>query len=349
MMYMLKNKSQNSFTSSINSAFDNIKGLGFNTVYVQVRAFGDAYYTSSLFPSGEQYDGTMGGAMDFDPLAIMVKSAHDRGLSIHAWINPMRLGDDTDIKNVSGTVLYKKWYNDDNRRGKMVVKSGNNWYLNPAYADCVNLIADGIAEILSGYNVDGIQIDDYFYPTTNASFDKAAYAASGTSLSLTDWRYQNVNRMVKKLYDTVHSVSPDAVFGISPQGRIENNADLYADVSIWCSSAGYCDYILPQVYFGFEHKTVPYSETIRAWSGMIKTPSVKLVIGLAPYKIGIAESYTGAGKNEWKNNNNIISRQMADAKNLKNYGGVALYRYDSVFAPDENVRAAVAAEVALIE
>jgi uncharacterized lipoprotein YddW (UPF0748 family) len=346
---MLKNKPQSSFAANINTAFDNIKDLGFNTVYIQVRAFGDAYYNSRLFPSGEQYDGTMGGSMEFDPLAVMVKSAHDRGLSIHAWINPMRLGDDNDMKNVSDSVLYKSWYNDDNRRGKMVVKSGDNWYLNPAYADCVNLISDGIAEILSGYNVDGIQIDDYFYPTTNASFDKSAYAASGTNLSLTDWRYQNVNRMVKKLYDTVHSVNSDAVFGISPQGRVENNAELYADVKLWCATAGYCDYILPQVYFGFEHKSVPYSETIRTWSSMIKAPGVKLVIGLAPYKIGVAESFSGTGKNEWKNNTNIISRQMADAKNLKNYGGVALYRYGSVFEPESDVRAAVAAEVALIE
>ncbi|MDR0992915.1 MAG: family 10 glycosylhydrolase [Ruminococcus sp.] len=346
---VLKNKSRESFTGSINSVFDNVKSLGFNTVYVQVRAFGDAYYSSALFPSGEQYDGTIGGDMDFDPLSVMVKSAHDRGLSIHAWINPMRLGNDSALRNVSSTFLYKQWYNDENRRGKMVVKQGSYWYLNPAYADCVNLITDGIAEILSGYNVDGIQIDDYFYPTTNASFDKSAYAASGTSLSLSDWRYQNVNRMVKKMYSTVHSVTPDAVFGISPQGRVENNAELYADVKLWCSTVGYCDYILPQVYYGFENAGAPYSDTIRTWSGLIKAPGVQLVIGLAPYKIGAADSYAGSGKNEWKNNNNIISRQMADAKNLKNYGGVALYRYDSVFNPENAVRAAVAAEVALIE
>jgi uncharacterized lipoprotein YddW (UPF0748 family) len=329
--------------------FDNIKGLGFNTVYMQVRAYGDAYYSSALYPSGEQYDGIMGGAMAFDPLSVMVKSAHDRGLSIHAWINPMRLGDDTDIKNVSDSYLYKQWYNSDNRRGKMVVKSGNYWYLNPAYSDCINLISDGIAEILSNYNVDGVQIDDYFYPTTNASFDKSAYSSSGTSLSLSNWRYQNVNRMVKRLYDTVHSVMPDAVFGISPQGTVENNAPQYADVTLWCKTAGYCDYILPQVYMGFEHATAPYEELISTWSSLVKAPGVKLVIGLAPYKIGATDNWAGSGKNEWINNTNIISRQMASAEKLSNYGGVALYRYDSVFAPEQSVAAAVAAEVRLIE
>jgi uncharacterized lipoprotein YddW (UPF0748 family) len=349
MISMLQNKSRESFTSSINTAFDNIKDLGFNTVYVQVRAYGDAYYSSSLFPSGKYYDGKMGGSMAFDPLAIMVKSAHDRGLSIHAWINPMRLGNDTDIKGVSDSFLYKQWYNDDNRRGKMIVKSGDNWYLNPAYGDCVDLISDGIAEILSNYNVDGIQIDDYFYPTTSSSFDKSAYSASGTKLTLSNWRYQNVNRMVKRLYDTVHSISPDAVFGISPQGVPENNAPLYADVTLWCKTSGYCDYILPQVYMGFEHATAPYSDLIRTWSSMVKAPGVKLVIGLAPYKIGLSDQWAGSGKTEWQKNSNIISRQMADAKNLTNYGGVALYRYGSVFDPEKAVAAAVAAEVKLIE
>jgi uncharacterized lipoprotein YddW (UPF0748 family) len=346
---MLKNKSEKTFTANINKAFDNIKALGFNTVYAQVRAFGDAYYTSALYPSGIQFDGTIGGAVSFDPLRIMVKSAHDRGLSIHAWINPMRLCTDSDMKNVSSEVLYKQWYNDSNRRGKMVVKSGSYWYLNPAYGDCVDLITNGIAEILSNYNVDGIQIDDYFYPTTNASFDKSAYDSSGSSLSLSAWRYQNVNRMVKRLYQTTHSVNNDAVFGISPQGIAENNDPLYADVKLWCREAGYCDYILPQVYFGFSHTAAPYSSAITEWSNMVKAPGVKLVIGLAPYKIGLVDTYAGKGKNEWIENNNIISRQMDAAKTIGNYGGVALYRYGSVFAPESTVASAVAAEVSLIE
>jgi uncharacterized lipoprotein YddW (UPF0748 family) len=346
---MLKNKSRTTFTNNINKAFDNIKELGFNTVYAQVRAYGDAYYNSSLFPSGIQYDGQIGGAMDFDPLAVMIKSAHDRGLSIHAWINPMRLGTDTEMKAVSSSYLYKQWYNDSNRRGKMVVKSGNNWYLNPAYSDCVDLISDGVAEILSNYSVDGVQIDDYFYPTTAASFDKSAYSASGTTLSLSNWRYENVNRMVKKLYNTVHSVMPDAVFGISPQGLIENNNPLYADVTLWCRESGYCDYILPQVYYGYENTTADYISSLNAWSRLVKAPGVRLVIGLAPYKIGLSDQWGGKGKNEWVENNNIISRQMADAKKLGNYGGIALYRYGSVFEPESGVASAVAAEVSLIE
>ncbi len=347
-MSILKNKSESSFAKSVGEYFDNISALGFNTVYVQVRAFGDAYYDSELFPAGEQYNGTIGSGSGFDALGIMVKAAHERGLSVHAWVNPMRLMTSAQIENISDKYQIKNWY--DNKNGTYIVKSGDRWYLNPAYDEVTELIADGISEIVSGYDVDGVQIDDYFYPTAAADFDKAAYSASGTALSLSDWRLENVNKLVKKLYKAVHSANSTAVFGISPQGSVENDYKAFADVRTWCSQSGYCDYILPQVYFGFENATLPYADVISEWSGMVKNSNVKLVIGLAAYKIGVTDNYAGAkGKNEWTENNDIISRQMKLAETLGNYGGVALYRYESVFAPASDVSKAVSKELENIE
>lgn len=347
-MSILKNKSESSFAKSVGEYFDNISALGFNTVYVQVRAFGDAYYDSELFPAGEQYNGTIGSGSGFDALEIMVKAAHERGLSVHAWVNPMRLMTSAQIENISDKYQIKNWY--DNKNGTYIVKSGDRWYLNPAYDEVTELIADGISEIVSGYDVDGVQIDDYFYPTAAADFDKAAYSASGTALSLSDWRLENVNKLVKKLYKAVHSANSTAVFGISPQGSVENDYKAFADVRTWCSQSGYCDYILPQVYFGFENATLPYADVISEWSGMVKNSNVKLVIGLAAYKIGVTDNYAGAkGKNEWTENNDIISRQMKLAETLGNYGGVALYRYESVFAPASDVSKAVSKELENIE
>lgn len=344
-MSILKNKSESSFKNSVEKYFDNISSLGFNTVYVQVRAFGDAYYNSSLFPSGEQFDGAIGTKNSFDALQIMIDCAHARGLSLHAWVNPMRLMTAAQIKNIDNSCQIKKWYSSKN--GTYIVETGGRLYLNPAYDDVTEFIAEGIAEIVSNYNVDGIQIDDYFYPTTAASFDKSAYSAAGTSLSLSKWRISNVNKMVKKLYRTVHSANDSVMFGISPQGSLENNYDeLYADVKTWCSESGYCDYILPQVYFGFENAALPYDKVIDQWSGMVTNRNVKLVIGLAAYKIGAADNYAGAsGKNEWLNNSDIMARQMASAKKLPNYGGVALYRYESLFAPTSSVSAQVNKEL----
>ncbi|MDE6596207.1 MAG: family 10 glycosylhydrolase, partial [Oscillospiraceae bacterium] len=307
-MSILKNKSESSFKKSVETYFDNISALGFNTVYVQVRAFGDAYYNSSLFPSGEQYGGTIGTKNSFDALQIMIDCAHARGLSLHAWVNPMRLMTAAQIKNIDNSYQIKKWYNNNN--GTYIVETNGRLYLNPAYSEVTDLIADGIAEIVSNYNVDGIQIDDYFYPTTAASFDKAAYSASGTSLSLSNWRISNVNKMVKKLYNAVHSANDTVMFGISPQGSLDNNYnELYADVKTWCAESGYCDYILPQVYFGFENAALPYDRVISEWSGMVTNRNVKLVIGLAAYKIGAADNYAGqSGKNEWLNNSDIMAR-----------------------------------------
>ncbi len=348
---ILKNKSESSFKKSIGKYFDNISGLGFNTVYVQVRAFGDAYYDSELYPSGEQFNGTIGTSESFDALQVMIECAHDRGLSIHAWVNPMRLMTTSQIEKIDDSYPIKKWYDSDKYNGKYIVKSGDRWYLNPAYSEVTDLIASGITEIAANYDVDGIQIDDYFYPTTDASFDKSAYSASGTDSSLSDWRIANVNRMVKKLYKACHGANDSLVFGISPQGSVDNNYNqLYADVRTWCSRGGYCDYILPQVYFGFDNASLPYKDVVRQWSNMVTTSEVKLVIGLAGYKIGAVDTYAGTGgKNEWLDNDDIISRQMDYAEGLGNYGGVALYRYDSIFNPSSDTSVQVGKEMDNIE
>ncbi len=347
--HMLKNKTEAEFTAEINRCFDNVKSLGFNTVYTHVRAFGDAYYNSTLFPATNRFNGSYGVSGGFDPLKIMVQAAHDRGLSIHAWINPMRLMSDSDIGSISGKYKIGEWYASDMLRGKYIVKVNGVWYLNPGYKETVQLIADGVSEIVSNYNVDGVQIDDYFYPTTEAYFDSAAYAASGTSKSLSEWRIGIINNMVRQLYSAVKSANSTAVFGISPQGSIDNNYNgLYADVRTWCSSDGYVDYILPQIYYGFNNSTLPFKDTCLAWSRLVTNPSVKLVIGLAPYKIGIADNWAGDGKYEWANSTDMLARQMSYAQTLSNYGGVAMYRYDSLFLPSNDVSAAVSAELANI-
>lgn len=344
---IMKNKSEESFRESVRRYFDNVKALDFNTVYVQVRAYGDAYYESDLFPSGDRFNGTMGTSEDYDALEIMIEEAHSRGLSVHAWINPMRLMTDNQIKGLSDSFKVKQWYNDSDKNGKYIVSSGGRWYLNPAYSEVVQLISDGITEIVAEYDVDGVQIDDYFYPTTDKSFDSSAYSASGTGLSLSEWRVNNVNSMVKKLFNAVHAANPSAVFGISPQGNVDNNyKDLYADVKLWCSEKGYCDYILPQIYFGFDNETLPYAETVALWNSMTNGSGVKLVIGLAAYKSGTEDNYAGEkGKNEWINNSDILARQMECAAEARNYGGVAIFRYDSLFAPSSSVAKQVSLEV----
>ena len=153
------------------------------------------------------------------------------------------------------------------------------------------------------------------------------------------------------MYSAVHSANSSVVFGISPQGSVENNYEqLYADVRTWCSQNGYCDYMLPQIYFGFDNASLPYEDTVSLWNSMTSGSSVKLVIGLAGYKSGVEDAYAGSsGKNEWIENSDVLARQMRFASEMSNYGGVAIFRYDSLFAPASSVAEQVSLEISNIK
>ena len=323
---VMRNRTEEEFTDSIRTMFGNLLEIGVNTVYFQVRAFGDAYYRSDFFPKGDRLTG------NYDPLETAVKAAHDCGLSIHAWINPMRLMTDEQMKALPENNILSVMYR-DNDKGYMF-ESGGRWYLDPSNPDSVDLICAGISELLSRYKTDGIQIDDYFYPDTDSSLGYAAYISSGTSLSQADWRRETVDNMVLKMNSAVHNTNPSAVFGISPSGNTEvNYSELYADTVKWCGDTSYCDYICPQLYYGFEHETSPFVRTAEEWMTFCSDSGVKLVIGLAAYKTGTRDNWAGSGADEWRGNDNIILKQIEFC--AANSLGTALFRYDSLFNSPE--------------
>ncbi|MBE6850749.1 MAG: hypothetical protein E7504_03270 [Ruminococcus sp.] len=329
-------KSAESFRSSVKTAFGNCKALGINTLYVHVRSYGDAYYTSDLFPTGSYLDG------NYDPLAIMLEEAHALSLSVHAWINPMRASHADRLSTTDASYPLGKWYNDAEKNGTYLIALGSQYYLNPAYAEVRQLIADGVTEILERYDVDGIHIDDYFYPTQDAGFDAEAFAESGAD-DLAAWRRENCNAMVKAMYDAVKARDERLQFGISPQGNMRTNySQLYADTALWCSTEGYCDYIAPQIYYGFENETCPFAETAALWAET--ATQAKLIVGLAPYKIGYEDEWAGHGKDEWTSDPLVLSKQADFLQYLDNVDGTALYSYTSLFSPDEAVAAMVTAE-----
>ena len=333
---ILMGKSEGQFTSAIRQAFSNCADMGINTVYVHVRSHGDAYYPSQYFPWSRYVTGTVGQAPDFDPLEIMVREAHALGLSFQAWINPYRLCSSSDMKSVSSGYATGNWY--DNSNGDRVVEVSGYYYLNPAYDEAIELITAGAREIVTNYNVDGIHIDDYFYPTTASSFDFKAFAASGYS-SLSAFRMNNCDKTVKALYSAVKAGNSTALFGVAPQGNLQNNYDyLYADVQKWCSGYGYLDYIAPQIYFGFKNRSQPYETVLAQWQDMVSGTSIKLIPGLAVYKIGTDES-AGEGVYEWRDDTQIIKRQIEAAKAQSGYGGVILYSYNYVFASSAAIKA----------
>lgn len=322
-------KTEAQYRQTIALAFQNVKNIGVNTVYVHVRSHGDAYYNSNYFPK------SIKTSKDFDQLKVMIEEAHKLGLSFHAWINPFRGPLSTNIDSIDNSYLIKQWYNDPVKKGKYISEINGTYYLNPGYPEVRQLIINGVAEIVSKYNVDAIHFDDYFYPTTASSFDTEAYSIYGGGKSLADWRRSNVDEVVSGVYRTVKSINSRVLFGVSPQGNNSNNYNSqYANVSKWSSNNGYIDYVIPQLYWGFEHSSAPFASKCIEWRNIVKNPNVKLVIGLAPYRIG------ESGQFDFVTDPNIISKQINYAKSLSGYGGVAFFRYEHLvgykIAPDIN-------------
>lgn len=310
------NQSESEYRENIKKILADAKAEDINTIYFHVHPNGDSYYKSEIFPKGTYYTG------DYDPLQIMLDEAHNMGISVHAWINPLRLQTVEQMQNLPDDFIVKQWINESSPKVKIV---NNRWYLNPAYDDVIQLVSESAREIINNYDVDGVQIDDYFYPTTDTDFDIEAFESSN-STDLSQWRQDNITKMVKSLHDTVKNSDRHLKFGVSPQGNINANYNTqYADVKLWAGTEGYADYIIPQIYYGFENETCPFEPTLREWENLTND-NISLIIGLAEYKTGEEDKWAGeAGKNEWIDNPDIIQQQIELVKS-STADGYALYR-----------------------
>lgn len=313
------------FRKKINRIFDNCTELKINTVFFHVRPFGDSFYPSGIFPLSEYLTGKQGGEIDYDPLEIAVKSAHERNISLHAWINPFRISFSDDESLLADTNPALRLIKSDSSR---VYRCSGGMYYNPSCEENHRLIIDGVREIVNNYDVDGIHIDDYFYPDTSEKVDKIQYEnyiEKGGRLSLEEWRIQCVNSFVSGLYSAVKSADKNIIVSISPAGNINNNyKTLYADVKRWGSTEGYCDWLIPQLYYGFFNDTLPYEKAAAEWKKITTCGRVKLIAGLGAYKMLSSES------EEWKNGS-IIERQWQYAEK-SGYEGLALFSYSSIIS-----------------
>ncbi len=327
--------SESAFRYRVKKTMQEIKNCGYNTIMVQVRPNGDAFYNSQYFPWSKYVVGSYGKTASYDPFPIIIEEAYAQALSVHAWVNPMRLMSTSEITSVPSTSIIGQWYNDTSKCGTYIVAVDGTYYLNPGYADVRNLIINGVTEICQNYDVDGIHFDDYFYPdgVTN-SFDQAAFSASGQSSRAT-WRKLCVNAFVKGTYNAVKAIDSGIVFGISPAGSISNNTNyLYADVKTWCSTIGYVDYIAPQIYWGFEHTYSPFDEVLAEWEALMTNTSIKLVPAVTLDKAG--GNIAAADGTEWTNNKDVIKRQLELINTCKNFGGVMVFSLADFYNPATN-------------
>lgn len=322
-----KGKSEYEFEQKINDEFSKLSSYGFNTVTVQIRPCADAFYLSEYFPSSIYFNGLQGGEMLYDPLEIMCSVAQKYKLNIEAWINPYRVSQDDDYTKLSSDNFAVK-------NKKMTKVVDGKIYFNPAYDKVTDLIVNGVKEIVRNYTISAIHFDDYFYPTQSKNFDKKEYKKYGGDLSLVDWRRQNVTNMVKRVYEAIKTVNKNIEFGISPASNIENDKNnLYADVETWVKNR-YVDYICPQVYFGFKNVYQPFMFTVKKWVKLCENTDIDLYIGLPLYKANTKDKYAAENDksiiNEFKNNNDIISRQITYISKIDKIKGYYIFSFSQL-------------------
>ena len=315
-------KTQKAFEDKFTEIAQKCRESGFNTLIVQVRPFCDALYKSSYFPWSHILTGTQGKNPQYDALQIMCDICKENNLKIHAWINPYRVSSNETPKKLSDNNPYIK-------NSEIGIKTDNGIFLDPSNETAQQLICDGVKEIAENYDVDGIQFDDYFYPTEDENFDKKQYEAyiekygKKNSMSLDNWRMQNVNTLICKVYRTIKSVDSSVKFGISPQGNIGNNDGLYADVKSWCTCKGFADYICPQIYFSLENPALTFEDCLNSWISLDFDENVKLYVGLGGYKAGKGEY----DEETWLLSDSILADEYDILRNNKSVRGFMLYSY----------------------
>lgn len=333
-------KSEQAFQEKFNTIINNAKQNKIHNLIVQVRAFSDAYYKSSIYPTSHLLTGVQGAPLNYDPLDYMIKTAHENNIKIHAWVNPYRISLNTNPDKFSEDSFYKNWIDTNS---ECIMDFNGNKYLNPACKEVQEKIVAGIEEIVKNYDVDGIQFDDYFYPSDNADLDKRSYDSylslnPNDHLDLMNWRKQNVNELILSVNKKIKEIKPNVVFGISPQANLKNDEKLCADVNTWCSQSGYIDYICPQIYVNFENKVLPFNTAADEWKNLVSNKNVKLYFGLAAYKAGRANYDSST----WLNANDILKREIEYSKNI-GINDFIFYDYENLIADSakEEVKNAV--------
>lgn len=260
---------------------DKCAQLNLNTVIFQIRPACDALYKSKLEPWSDFLTGTQGQppSDDYDPLAFAIEEAHKRGIELHAWFNPFRARH-YESKSQPGPTHVSR------TKSRICKTYGRYLWLDPGEPDAQKHSLDVVLDVVSRYDLDGVHIDDYFYPykerdSKNAIIpfpddpSWAAYQRKGGKLSRDDWRRDNINRFVKEMYDRVKGVKRHVKVGVSPFGiwrpghppnvsGFDPYLELYADSKIWLEN-GWLDYFAPQLYWKIEAPKQAFPELLKWW------------------------------------------------------------------------------------
>lgn len=282
---------------------DEVQAMGMNAVFVQVRPSADAIYPSSLVPWTSYLTGTAGKDPGYDPLQFLIEETHRRGMEFHAWFNPFRASTGGDASKLPANHVA-------NVHPEWIVKFDGKLYINPGIPEAREHVIQAIMEVVNEYEIDGVHLDDYFYPTGETASKKFADDATFKTYNVKkiatkgDWRRDNINQFVQKLGQSVGQAKSNVSYGISPYGVWRNKSNdltgsdtkasvtaydsTYADVRTWIKNE-WIDYVAPQIYWSLSRKEVRYDLLADWWAGEVRGTNVKLYIGHAPYKLGTPE------------------------------------------------------------
>jgi uncharacterized lipoprotein YddW (UPF0748 family) len=270
---LFQGKGEEDFKAAAAVLLDDVKKRGLNTVIFQVRSHGDAYYPSQYYPWSRYVTGTYGKDPGYDPLKLFLDLAHERELSVHAWLNPYRLASGEQLASLPEENLLRQWY----QKEEYMREKDGYWYLNPGNQEARKLIADGAAELVERYPIDGLQIDDYFYVIPPETYGHTEEEARGYTTS-----------MVQGLYTAVKEKNEKVLFGVSPAGNYleipRSDTTQYTDLTVWCTKEGYLDYVMPQIYWALDDEAAPFETVLKKWEALVQKGNVKLYAGLASYK-----------------------------------------------------------------
>lgn len=307
---------------------DQQKEIGMNAVFVQVRPCADAFYPSQYEPWSEYLNGIQGlpPSPYYDPMAFMITETHKRGMEFHAWINPYRAVFNIKTASLAPTHIthiHPDWF----------LTYGDKKYFNPGLPAVMNYLNNVAKDIIERYDIDGLHMDDYFYPyrLPGKEFpDNTAYLKYGKGMSKDEWRRSNCDSIVKMLHETVLATKPFIKFGISPFGvwrnkdkdslagsntkaGVTNYDDLYADILLWLNH-DWIDYVAPQIYWEIGHPLADYETLLNWWAN--HNFGKHVYIGHGIYKAG------NNAPRAWRNTNEIPNQIKMLRENSKVQGSI---------------------------
>jgi uncharacterized lipoprotein YddW (UPF0748 family) len=291
--------SANAMRKELVALVSGARQIGVNALVFQVRPEGDALYESKLEPWSRFLTGRQGRDPGFDPLEVLVEEAHAQGIEVHAWFNPYRASSSRSAPCADSHV--SKWAQRHTRPW------GSLLWLDPGAEEIRDHAAAVIEDVVKRYDIDGVHLDDYFYPYPEAgrSFpDSATYAKyceEGGKLGLAAWRRNNVDTLVEQVYRLVTHHRPEDRFGISPFGiyrpgqphgvrGLDQVTALNADPMTWYDK-GWVDYLAPQLYWTTKREAQRYDKLLTWWDSKVERDR-PLVVGLDVTKVGSSPEWT---------------------------------------------------------